>query len=210
MTISDEKINIALAPSTLPSSEGQSEANQLMQTDALVPASAHEEVDQDTLNKIRDLLFGQQVQRQEQRLQQLEQRLDRECTDIRDHINQRLQSLEMSIRNDLQSLTQVLQTNHDSQTTAVSDLNEKYQAGMSAVEAQLGELGTQVERNQADIIATLEEKIGSLGTDFSEKHAELKALLEREVRALNTVDANDRANLANLFSELAQNIRINP
>lgn len=179
MTPSDKKIAPPSAPKDLP------EVDQ--STEATVTPPADEEVDLNTLNKIRDLLFGQQVQKHEQRLNQLGNRLDQECADLREQLDQRLQSLETSIRKELKALTKTLQTNHEAQTSAISDFHEEYETGISAVEAQ----------------------IEQLGDDLTQKHDELRALLEREVQELNTVDDADRAHLADLFSELALNIRAN-
>ncbi|NJK30080.1 MAG: hypothetical protein HC940_07960 [Acaryochloris sp. SU_5_25] len=91
-------------------------------------AAAHGEVDFNTLSKIRDLLFGQQIRNQEQRLDQLEQRLDQACADLRDQTNQRLQALETSLRTELQTLRQQLQANHQSQTLAITQLEENLTA----------------------------------------------------------------------------------
>lgn len=181
MTISDEQIPSALSTS---SSEPSPDTELPPNTSALATTSAPEEVDFNTLNKIRDLLFGQQVQSQEEKIDQLENRLNQECADIRDQINQRLQALATSIRNDLQTLTQTVQANHTSQTA-------------------------ELERQRTSILATLNEKVASLETDFDHQHAELKALLEREVQSLQSVDAQDRDQLADLFSQLAVNIRSN-
>lgn len=179
MALSNDKI----APSTPSSSEDQPEADQSTKVGVTPPADA--EVDLNTLNKIRDLLFGQQVQKHEQRLDQLGHRLDQECADLREQIDQRLESLEQSIRKELKVLTKTVQTNHDAQTSAVADLQDEYQVGISAVEDQ-------IER---------------LGDNLNQKHDELRALLEREVQDLNAADDTDRAKLADLFSELALNIR---
>ncbi|WP_261891011.1 hypothetical protein [Acaryochloris marina] len=206
MTISNDQITSALATS---SSEQPVDGDQHSNEGVLVNASPNEEVDLNTLNKIRDLLFGQQVHSQEQKLDQLENRLNQECADIRDQMDQRLQALETAIRNDLQTLAQIVQSNHASQTTSVSDLEATYQSGISTVSGQLRELGEEVERQRLSILSTLEEKVTSLGTDFNHRHAELKALLEREVQSLQSVDAQDRDQLADLFSQLALNIRSN-
>ena len=206
MTISNDQITSALATS---SSEQPVDGDQHSNEGVLVNASPNEEVDLNTLNKIRDLLFGQQVHSQEQKLDQLENRLNQECADIRDQMDQRLQALETAIRNDLQTLAQIVQSNHASQTMSVSDLEATYQSGISTVNGQLRELGEEVERQRLSILATLEEKVTSLGTDFNHRHAELKALLEREVQSLQSVDAQDRDQLADLFTQLALNIRSN-
>ncbi|WP_299410325.1 hypothetical protein [Acaryochloris sp. IP29b_bin.148] len=178
MTLSNKQIASPSSPND------SSDVNQPV--DVVVGANPNnEEVDLNTLNKIRDLLFGQQVQKHEQQLNQLGHRLDQEYADLRHHIDQGLQSLEASMRKELKALTKTLKTNHDEQTAAVSDLHDEYETGMAAVEA----------------------KIERLGDDFNQKHDELRALLEREVQELNTVDDADRAHLADLFSELALNIR---
>ncbi len=205
MTISKEQI-----ATSIPSSpEEQSQLASSPET--LLADPANEDVDLNTLNKIRDLLFGQQVQKHEQRLNQLgnqlvqecaelrsqhEQRLnqlgnrlDQECAELRSQIDRRLESLETTLKKELKTLTKTVQNNHDVQTSAVSDLQselqEEYQTGLSAVKVQ----------------------IEQMEDTFSQKHDELKALLEREVQELNASDDTDRANLADLFSELALNIR---
>ncbi|WP_299490215.1 hypothetical protein [Acaryochloris sp. IP29b_bin.137] len=177
MTSSEKKIAPPSAPNDQP------EVNQ--PGEATLASPTNQDVDLNTLNKIRDLLFGQQVQKHEQQLTQLENRLNQECADIRHQIDQRLQALETSIQKELKALTKTLQTNHDAQTAALSDFHQEYDKGISAVEAQ----------------------IEQMGDNLTQKHDELRALLEREVQELNTVDDTDRAHLADLFSELALNIR---
>jgi len=181
MTLSNDKI----ATSNRSSPENPSAIDQ--SAEALAAPTANAEMDLNTLNKIRDLLFGQQVQKHEQRLDQLEHRLDQECANLREHMNQRLQVLETTLQTELKALSIKVQMNHEAQASVMGDLQNRSQTEMSAVNAQ-------IER---------------LGNDLNQKHDELRILLEHEVQNINAADDTDRAQLADLFSELAANIREN-
>jgi exonuclease VII large subunit len=127
MTTSEETTTTAQENPNGSDPDPQTGSDPLNPAESLATA-AHGEVDFNTLSKIRDLLFGQQIRNQEQRLDQLEQRLDQACADLREQTNQRLQVLEISLRTELQTLRQQLQANHQSQTLAITQLEDNLTA----------------------------------------------------------------------------------
>jgi exonuclease VII large subunit len=150
MTISEQTTTTAQESPHLSASDLHLSSDPPTSAEGLA-AAAHGEVDFNTLNKIRDLLFGQQIRNQEQRLDQLEQRLDQACADLRDQTNQRLQALETSLRTELQTLRQQLQANHQSQTLAITQLEEN-----------LTSLGTDVTHKQEELRTLLMHEIQAL------------------------------------------------
>ncbi|NJK41555.1 MAG: hypothetical protein HC934_09735 [Acaryochloridaceae cyanobacterium SU_2_1] len=179
MTLSDK--TTLQAPQALEESEATpaSAADECISLDQ--PA---EDLDLNTLSKIRELLFGQQARSQEQQLAQLEARVERNYAALQDQISNRLEALEQSMQKNLQTLTQQIESNHTAQAATAQGHQEQ--------------------------IAALKTQLTQIGDHLQQKHEELRATLDREVQALQTIDQGDRDQLATLFHDLATQLGSHP
>ena len=157
------------------------------------------------LDKVRDILFGNQVREQEKRFTRLEERLVKECTNLRDETRERLESLEMYIQKEVESLTARLKTEQAERDTAVQELAQEIKTITKSLEKKIAQLEEQSTQSQRDLRQQILDQSKSLSDVIRQKYEEASAALEREAQELR-IDKTDRSTLASLFTEMAMRL----
>ncbi len=158
------------------------------------------------LDKIRDILFGNQVKDYEQRFSRLEEHLVKECTNLREDTRKRLDVIETYIKKEVDSLTTRLKNEQTERDAAVTEINDEFKNLVKSLERKITQLDEQTSQNQRDLRQQILDQSKNLDDDLKHNHKELLAALERESKELHT-HKTDRSTLARLFSELA--VRLN-
>jgi len=159
-----------------------------------------------SIHKIRDILFGNQMRDYEKRFTRLEERLIKESVNLREETKKRLDSLEMYIKQEIDSLTEKLKTEQLERDTAVQALARESKDTYIALEKKLAQFDEQTTNNQRELRQQILEQSKSLYDEIRQKSAELQALLQQEVQQIRK-EKTDRSDLATMFAELA--IRLN-
>ncbi|QLE48347.1 hypothetical protein FD724_09600 [Nostoc sp. C057] len=158
------------------------------------------------LDKVREILFGNQIRDTERRFTRLEERLIKELGNVRDETRKRLDALEIYIKQEVDSLTQRLkneQTERDSQVKAVAEESKNI---IISLEKKITQFDEQSTNSQRELREQILNQSKSLQDEIQQKSQEIVALLEREAQELRR-EKTDRSNLAAMFTELA--IRLN-
>ncbi|MBD2678375.1 MULTISPECIES: hypothetical protein [Nostoc] len=159
-----------------------------------------------SLDKVREILVGNQIRDIEKRFIRLEERLMQEFTNVRDESKKRLDALENYVKQEVDSLTQRLkneQKERDIQLKAVAEENKNVSLNL---ENKLTQFDEQATKSQRELHEQILNQSKSLQDDIQKKSQEILVLLEREVQQLRR-DKTDRSNLAAMFAELA--VRLN-
>ncbi|MBD2412703.1 hypothetical protein FACHB389_27315 [Nostoc calcicola FACHB-389] len=158
------------------------------------------------LDKVREILVGNQIRDIEKRFTRLEERLIQEFSNVRDETKKRLDALEYYVKQEVDSLTQRLkneQAERDVQVKAVAEENKHLTIAFEKKITQFDEQSTHTQRELREQILNQSK---SLQDDIQKKSEEILVLLQREAQELRR-DKTDRSNLAAMFTELA--IRLN-
>lgn len=158
------------------------------------------------LDKIRDLLFGNQIREIEKRFSRIEERILKEVNNIRDEARKRLDNLEIYIKKEVDSLTERLKNEQTERDAAVQALSEKHRNISISLERKFAQFDEQSTNSQRELREQILNQSKSLQDDIQQKYEEILALLEREAQELRK-DKTDRSQLAALFTDLA--IRLN-
>ncbi len=156
----------------------------------------------ESLDKVRDILFGSQMRAVETRLQGMEERLREEHESIRSDFTKQTESLEALMRSEVQALTERLAAERTRRTEELKALSAEFKEALRALEkrhVKLEEAGTMADaalrdqlllqsRDSAAELAKLGER---LGAELSRSHQELKS------------SKTDRATLAALLNDVA-------
>ena len=134
----------------------------------------------ESLDKVRDILFGSQMRSVESRLQGMEERLRQEHESMRADFKRQVESLDAFIRSEVQGLTERLAAER---TRRTEELN--------ALAAEL-----------KDTIRALERRHVKLEEDASQADAALRDALSRSHQELNYTKT-DSTMLAALLNDLA-------
>ncbi len=160
----------------------------------------------DNIEQIRHLLFGPQVKSLENRIQNLDKRLEQEMTAIRDDLRKRLDSLEQYMKSEFSSLLERIEGEREERSTA-----DKQQLG------QIKELEESLE-NRAK---TLEDAVRKSAHEIHEQMLRQAKTLTEEAQLLHEralielhdsaaairAEYVDRSLLSSLFTETA--LRLN-
>ncbi len=71
------------------------------------------------LDKVRDILFGSQLREVERRFARLEERLVKDTNSLKDDVKKRLDALELYVRNETESLTGQIKSEHEDRVDSV-------------------------------------------------------------------------------------------
>ncbi|KST65052.1 coiled-coil domain-containing protein [Mastigocoleus testarum] len=158
--------------------------------------------DNNNLARVRDILFGKQLQDVEQRFARMEEKIERECLRLRSESHKRLDALEAYIKQEIDSIAQRLKTEQNEREIALNGLNEEYKNITNALENKLTQFDEETASNQRELREQILQQSKTLQDDIREKYEEILNLLQRENQELRN-QKTDRNTLAALFAELA-------
>jgi hypothetical protein len=154
------------------------------------------------IDKIRDIIFGNQMRDYEKRFVRLEERLMKESADLRAEVKSRLEQLENHGRTELQMLTDRLKNEQEERLAADQDLTRGLHELGKTGEKKIAQLDEQTVKSARDLRQQLLDQAKQLSDDIRHKFDDLAATIEREATELRG-DKTDRTALAGLFTEMA-------
>ena len=149
----------------------------------------------DSMEQIREILFGGQVREIERHFTQIEERLERQYAVLGQDLDRRLAALEGGLQQSINGLSAVLQ-------------EERAQRGHdhSELDKRLTQLDADTSDEQAVLKRDIEQRLIAVQERFDNRQTELRQLLESQLRELRG-DKLARAALADLMAELAGRLR---
>ncbi len=163
----------------------------------------------DSVDKIRDIIFGSQMRDYEKKFSRLEERLLQETADLRADMQNRFASLEALLRSEANNFTTALNAEKTERGAAVGTLRDEIKTSTQGWERRAGQQDEGNAKAQAELRQLVTDQARRLAEEFEQKHATLAASQGRdaqEIRAMLT----DRFALADLFSEVALRLKHEP
>ena len=155
------------------------------------------------VDKIRDLLFGNQMQDYDRRFSMLEERFLQRFRDIESETARNLSSFESSAKKQMESLAAQLREEKDLRTDADKEMERTQREHNDTVEKRLRSTSEHVSRLERDQADRLTQEVQSLREEIKRKHEDLQHTLEKMFAELSNVKT-DRNLLAGLFVEIAR------
>ncbi len=159
-----------------------------------------------SLDKVRDILVGNQMREIERKFARLEERIIKECTNLRDETKKRLDSLETYFKTEIDSLAKQVNNEQAERDQALKTLAEQHKNMTVSLENKLAQFDEKTTNNQREMREQILNQSKILHDDIRQKSEEILAALERDTQELRK-DKTDGSTLAQLFTELA--IRLN-
>ncbi|MGE0826364.1 MAG: hypothetical protein AB7G75_08325 [Candidatus Binatia bacterium] len=154
------------------------------------------------LEKIREILFGNQLHDFEGRFARLEERLTRLSADLRDDVTRSLTSIEAYVKKEIDSLNERFTTESNERNGAVKTLSLELKALSDFSWQKLNQLDEQATKNLRELRLQLLDQSKSLSEEVGQKYSELSTVLDQAVQELRT-SKMDRSALASFFNEVA-------
>jgi hypothetical protein len=157
------------------------------------------------LEKVRDILFGNQMREVDRRFARLEERIIKETRDLKDDIKRRLDALEAYTTKETETLASHIRQEHNERIDAHGRLARELADTAGSFERRSTGLDEQVAKGQREIRQHILEQQQRLSEDMRERIDEVLAALARETHELRN-DKTDRLALASLLKEMAMRL----
>ncbi len=156
----------------------------------------------ESMEKIRDLLFGSQVRDVESSLARLEERLLRELTNARDEFRSRMDSLESFVRSELETLSKQLGSEKDERSESVKEVAEDLGSAVKTFDQKAVDLDSKIQAAAKDLRDQLHSQSKRLTDEALKRHEEALKTFQDSANQIRA-DYVDRSDLSRLFTEVA-------
>ena len=167
------------------------------------PAAA--EAQPESLDKVRDILFGSQMRAVETRLQGLEERLRREHETLRDDFSKQVESLDAFIRSEAQLLADRLVAERTKRVEELKSLAAEIKEAIRALEKRHVKLEEAANMADAGLRDQLLMQSTAAASELAKLGERLGAELQRSHQELKSTKT-DSSTLSSLLSELAARV----
>ena len=181
--------------------KGKVESRHSGETSAELKAVEHSS-ETGSVDKIRDIIFGNQMRDYEKRFTHMEERLLQEIRDLRDETKNRLDTIQSYIQKEIDSLSDRLNTEQKMRTESLDKVANEFKAEAKVISENIKRLEDQQSKDSRSLREQLLEQSKSFSDEISKKHDESSAALDRSVQQLRT-DTVERSALSELLMEMA-------
>jgi chromosome segregation ATPase len=155
------------------------------------------------VDKIRDLLFGNQMQDYDRRFSMLEERFLQRFREVESETARNLSSLELNAKKQIESLADQLREEKDLRTDADKEIERVEREHNDTVEKRLRSISEQLSRLEREQADRLTQEVQSLREEIKRRSEDIQHTIEKMFTELSSVKT-DRNFLASLFLEVAR------
>jgi hypothetical protein len=156
----------------------------------------------DSIDKVRDILFGGQMRAVESRLQGLEERIMREQATMRTDFSKQLADLDANAKREAQVLGERIAAERTKRAEDLKALASELKEGMRALEKRHVKLEELSGLADAEIRDQIMQQSRAISAELERLSQRITADLNREVTALRS-DKTDVSAIVSVFSEMA-------
>jgi hypothetical protein len=157
------------------------------------------------VDKIRDILFGNQMREYDSRFARLEETLLKESSDLRETTRKRIDALEGYIRKELESLASRLKSERDERLASSKDLGSELKTTAESLNTTIRQTQDSAAESERELRASILEQSKTLMDEIQANHGNVLAVLERRFQELKNAKT-DRSALAELLTEVAMRL----
>ena len=151
------------------------------------------------INKIRNILFGTEMRKNETRFESLETRFNQESAHLRADMEQRMDAIENLIRAEFETLTDKLQFEKKERQESLLAVDVALKTADVLLNTRVGELETRSLDEIRKLRHQAHEDIKNVRHNLQKLREESQALMEKELDILRKTKI-DKASIASLFS----------
>jgi archaellum component FlaC len=155
------------------------------------------------VDKIRELLFGNQMQDYDRRFTVMEDRFTQKVREIEGESARSLASLESSMKKQLESMAAQFRNEKDVLAEADKTLERSLREQIQTLEKRLGQASDQLGKLEREFMERLERASQALRDESRKRSEDTHKTIERMFAELSSVKT-DRNLLAGLFVEIAR------
>ena len=158
--------------------------------------------DAGSMEKIRDILFGQQIREFEKRFAKLDEKVTQEAAGLRQELSQRLSSLEAYVKAEIEALNERLGNEAQTRADGLQKLSRELKEIASGLEKMISRTDDNLARKTKDLRQQILEQSRTLLEQINQKDEAASLRLDSIATELRR-DKVERSDLAEYFSELS-------
>ena len=163
---------------------------------------AREQTGAQSVDKIREIIFGNQMQDYEKRFARLEDGLEKKLLELSDATRKRLDSIEAFIKKEIEALSDRLKNEQSERDAATKKISKELKDSTQLLSKGIGQLEEKLSKDTRELRQQILDASKELSNDIANKQAEAAQALKRAYNELNE-DKVARTTLSELLMELA-------
>ncbi|MCC6409909.1 MAG: hypothetical protein IT453_22335 [Planctomycetes bacterium] len=164
-----------------------------------------EKGERDHLDKVRDILFGEQVRTADKRFAKLEAQLAKDLNEVKGDMAKRLESLEQFAKKEIEALAKRTKEEQADASGSLRELAKEVAELTKAFEKRTAALASDHQKAIAELRQQLLDQTKSLRAEIDAKTTDLSTEIVEERQEVDNTKV-DRAALSALFADLAMRL----
>src|SRR5262245_49206777 len=156
-----------------------------------------------SVDKIRDILFGNQMQDYDHRFVQIDEHFQQKLRDLESETTRHLSNVETSLKQQIDSVANTIVQKKNLRSDTDKELERNLRDHAQSLEKRIKQLSDQLNRFERDFIERITQKTQALREELKRRNEDTRATVERMFAELSGVKT-DRNLLAGLFVEIAK------
>jgi uncharacterized phage infection (PIP) family protein YhgE len=186
--------------------EGQKEEKPTAVETVKAPLLEGQAGERDSVDRIRDILFGAQVRQYDQRFHGVEEMIKKEVVNLREDTRKTNERLELYAKKGLESLIAQVKAEQKERSECIDDLSRKLDNLNKALDKKTTRLEETTNAGRLDLQEQILQQSKSLMQEIRQMHSELTSALRKATDELRREKA-DRLALGNLFNEIGLRLK---
>jgi DNA repair exonuclease SbcCD ATPase subunit len=174
-----------------------------MKSASTVPSVGAPGADAVSVDKIREILFGNQMQDYDRRFSQIDERFQQKLRDLESETTRHLSTIETSLKKQLDSVANQMIQEKELRADSDKELERNQRDQVQSLEKRIGQLSDQLNRFERDFIERVTQETQGLRDELKRRNDDTRATVEKMFAELSGVKT-DRNLLAGLFVEIAK------
>lgn len=160
----------------------------------------------DSVDRIRDILFGAKVRQFEQKFVSLEETIKKEIANLRDDTRKTIETLEKYTKKEFESLLSQLRTEQTERSDSANELSGKLDHLNKTLDKKINRLDEKMNAGQHDLQEQILQQSKNLMKEIQLAHTEITTALKKAVEELRK-EKTDRIALGNLLNEMGLRLK---
>ena len=169
------------------------------------PASVPDIADAGSMDKIRDILFGNQARDYDKRFTRMESQLNREAAELRQELLKRVDTLESYIKQEIKDINARIKNENNERTEGDAQLQKDLKEMFETLSKKLHQEEENLAERSADLREQILEQSKQLSDEISTKHEQATQSLKQAAMELDDAKMN-RADLSGFLLDIAMRI----
>jgi len=161
----------------------------------------------DNVDKIRDILFGNQMREVEQRFASLEKSLGNDLAAMRNENALQIDSLKTFIESEIEILGSKLTGEEQSRIENVDELDDKVKQSVKQIDKKIGDVVKSLDKNARDINQKILKQSQDFSSELGNQIGEARERMDSHRQELSSAKV-DKLMLAEMLNTLA--LQVNP